>query len=108
MEKRVAICRWFCDKMNENPDFLDDVWFLDEAHFLLSVHVKSKKTRSSGAQLLQKIACNGHSIPLNVQPGLPYQNMESLGHNGSRTKVNGHPWSTLGATLKCYRSFGQH
>ena len=43
MEKRVAICRWFCDKMNENPDFLDDVWFLDEAHFLLSVHMKSKK-----------------------------------------------------------------
>ena len=34
--------------------------------------------------------------------------MESLGHTGSRTKVNGHSWSTLSATLKCYRSFGQH
>ena len=34
--------------------------------------------------------------------------MESLAHIGSRTKVNCHSWSTLSATLKCYRSFGQH
>ena len=34
--------------------------------------------------------------------------MEPLGHTASRTKVNGHSWSTLSATLKCYRSFGQH
>ena len=41
-EKRVAMCRWFCDKVDENRDFLDDLWFSDEAHFLLSVHVNSK------------------------------------------------------------------
>ena len=40
MEKRVAMCRWFCDKVDENPDFLDDLWFSDETHFLLSGHVK--------------------------------------------------------------------
>ena len=34
--------------------------------------------------------------------------MESLGHTDSRTKVNGHPWSTLSATWNCCRSFGQH
>ena len=42
MEKRVVMCRWFCDKFDENPDFLDDLWFSDEAHFLLSGHVHSK------------------------------------------------------------------
>lgn len=41
-DMRVAMCRWFCDKIDEDPDFLDDVWFSDEAHFLLSGHVNSK------------------------------------------------------------------
>ena len=104
MENRVAMCCWFRDKTDENPGFLDNLWLSDEAHFLLSGHVNSKT--SSGAQLFQKIAYNAHSIPLNVQSGLPYQNMESLGHTNSRTKVNGHSWSTLSATLKCYRRFG--
>ena len=54
----------------------------------------TQKTKSSVAQLFQKIVCNGHYILLNVQPGLPYQNMESLGHTGSRTIVNGCSWST--------------
>ena len=95
MENRVAMCCWFRDKTDENPGFLDNLWLSD---------VNSKT--SSGAQLFQKIAYNAHSIPLNVQSGLPYQNMESLGHTNSRTKVNGHSWSTLSATLKCYRRFG--
>ena len=36
MRKRVIMCEWFCDKIDEEPDFLDNVWFSDEAHFLLS------------------------------------------------------------------------
>ena len=36
------MCRWFCDKVDENPDFLDNLWPSDEAHFLLSGHVNSK------------------------------------------------------------------
>ena len=43
-EKRVNLCRWFCDRIDDNPDFLDDVWFSDEAHFLLSGHVNSKNS----------------------------------------------------------------
>jgi len=35
------MCRWFCDTIEDNPDFLDHVWFSDEAHFLLSGHVNS-------------------------------------------------------------------
>ena len=88
MENRVAMYCWFCDKTDENAGFLDDLWLSDEAHFLPSGHVNSKT--SSGAQLFQKIAYNAHHIPLNVQSGLPYQNMESLGHTNSRTKVNSH------------------
>ena len=42
MRKQVILCQWFCDKIDDVPDFLDNVWFLDEAHFLLSGHVNSK------------------------------------------------------------------
>ena len=35
MRKQVIMCQWFCDK-------IDNVWFLDEAHFLLSGHMNSK------------------------------------------------------------------
>ena len=42
MRKRVTMCEWFCGKIDEDLDFLDNVWFSDEAHFLLSGHVNSK------------------------------------------------------------------
>ena len=42
MRKRVIMCQWFCDKIDAVPDFLDNVCFSDEAHFLLSGHVNSK------------------------------------------------------------------
>ena len=42
MRKRVTMCELLCGKIDEDPDFLDDVWFSDEAHFLLSGHVNSK------------------------------------------------------------------
>ena len=37
MRKRVIMCQWFCDKIDAVPDFLDNVWFSDEAHFLFQV-----------------------------------------------------------------------
>ena len=42
MKKQVIMCHWFCDKIDAVPDFFDNVWFSDEAHFLLSGHVNSK------------------------------------------------------------------
>ena len=42
MAKRVAMCEWFCDTIEDNPDFLDHVWFSGEVHFLLSGYVNSK------------------------------------------------------------------
>ena len=47
MKKRLIMCQWFCDKIDGVPDFLDDVWFSDEAHFLLSGHVNSKNNVDS-------------------------------------------------------------
>ena len=44
MTKHVEICWWFESKIEENPDFLQNVSFSDEAHFSLSGHVNSKKS----------------------------------------------------------------
>ena len=50
MVKRVAMCEWFCDTIEDNPDFLDHVWFSDEAHFLLSI----AKIMFTGVQHLRR------------------------------------------------------
>ena len=105
MEKRVAMCCWLCDKIDENPDFLDNLWFSDEANFLFSGYVNTKNNTfwvsippEGCLQLpLHSIKCT---------PWVAISNMESLGHTGSI--VNVHSWSTLSTTLKCYRSFKQH
>ena len=49
MRKRVTMCEWFCGKINKDPDFLDNVWFSDKAHFLLSGHVNSQNNIFSGS-----------------------------------------------------------
>lgn len=36
---RIEMCIWFNDKMEEDEDWIDDVWFSDEAHFHLDVYV---------------------------------------------------------------------
>ena len=51
MKKRVIMCHWFCDKIDAEPDSLDNVWFSDEAHFLLSGHVNSKNNVFWGTTL---------------------------------------------------------
>ena len=55
MEKRVTMCEWFCDTIEDNPDFLDHVWFSDEAHFLLSGHVNSKNNVYWGTTALEDV-----------------------------------------------------
>jgi len=59
MRKRVIMCQRFCDKIDDVPDFLDNVWFLGEAHVLLSGHVHSKKTSSGVVHPLSTV-CKGH------------------------------------------------
>ena len=36
------MCQWFRERLRCEPDFLDNVWFTDEAHFYLSGHVSSQ------------------------------------------------------------------
>ena len=42
--QRVLMCQWFRERLRCEPDFLDNVWFTDEAHFYLSGHVSSQST----------------------------------------------------------------
>lgn len=42
------MCQRFENKIKEDSDFLDCVWFSDEAHFLLSEHVSNKNKMFSG------------------------------------------------------------
>ena len=55
MAKCVTMCEWFCDTIKDNPDFLDHVWFSDEAHFLLSGHVNSKNNVYWGTAPLEEV-----------------------------------------------------
>ena len=40
-ENLLLMCQWFKNKIEEDPDFLDDVWFSDEALFRLYGHIIS-------------------------------------------------------------------
>ena len=42
--KKVIMCLWFHDKTELNPCFLNDIWFSDEADFLLPGHANSKNS----------------------------------------------------------------
>ena len=50
MAKSVEMCQWFESKIEENLDFLQNVWFSDEAHFSLSGHVNNKNSVFWGSQ----------------------------------------------------------
>ena len=41
MKKHLVIYQWFENKIEEDPDFLDDVWFSDKAHFWLCGYINS-------------------------------------------------------------------
>ena len=62
MKKRVIMCHWFCNKIDAVPGFLDNVWFSDEAHFLLSGHVNSKNN-SFGVPHCMSNVCKDHYTP---------------------------------------------
>ena len=72
MRKRVIMCQWFCNEIDAVPDFLDNVWFSDEAHFLLSGHVNSKNNNfwdsTPPEHCLQRpLHCEGHCLGCHLQ-----------------------------------------
>ena len=44
MAKRAEMWQWFESKIKQNPDFLQNVWFSDEAHFFPSGPVNSRNS----------------------------------------------------------------
>ena len=89
------------------PDFFDNVWFSDEAHFLLSGHVNSKNNifwdNTPPEHCLQRPL---HSVKCTVAMPSPY--MASLDHSGSRTTTSGLCQSTPSDMSRCLASSGQH
>ena len=49
-EKRVTLREWFCIVFENDENVLENVWFSDEAHFLLSGHVNSKNNVFGGSE----------------------------------------------------------
>ena len=54
-EKRVTMCEWFCNVLENDENFLDNVWFSNEAHFLLSGHVNSKNNIFWGSRVPEEV-----------------------------------------------------
>lgn len=87
--KRVEMCEWFSDAIEENPDFLGDVWFADEAHFSCCQDMWIIRTMCIGEQTHQMKCCNDLCIPKSAQPGLPFQNTVLLDRTGLKTHMRG-------------------
>ena len=47
---RVIMCRWFLRKLREDPTFLDEFWWSDEAYFQLTGYVNSKNAIHWGTE----------------------------------------------------------
>ena len=86
MEKHVEMCQWFESKIEIEPDFLNNVWFSDKAHFSLFGHVNSKnsRTRSSGDRIRQMKCCKDRYTMSSARLARQSQSMESSDHFGSR------------------------
>ena len=41
-QQRIEMCQWFLQEIEQNRNFLDNIWFSDEAHFYLNGHVNNK------------------------------------------------------------------
>ena len=52
---RVEMCNWFNNKMEEDENWINNVWFSDEAHFHLDGYVNSKNCVFGGAELPQEV-----------------------------------------------------
>ena len=65
---RAEMCSWFDDKMEEDKDWIDDVWFNDEAHFHFDGHINSKNCvfwRSKPTQTFCSSLRKGYSLMCN-------------------------------------------
>ena len=54
--RRLAMCKWFSTKMEEEPDWINNVWFSDEAHFHLNGAVNNHNNRFWGTERPDQVA----------------------------------------------------
>ena len=85
---------------------IDNVWFWDEAHFLLSGHMNSKNNILWGSTPPEYV-CKCHYTLWSALPGLSSPNMASLDHSGSRRTTSGLWQSTPSDMSRCMASSGQ-
>ena len=107
MKKRVIMCHWFCDKIDAEPDFFDNVWFRTR-HIFCCQTTSTPRTTSFGEPHCLSTVCKDHYTLWSALLGLPSPNMASLDHSGSRTTTSS-PWqSTLSDISRCFANSGQH
>ena len=49
------MCEWFCNVLENDENFLENVWFSDEAYFLLSGHVNRKNNVFWGSKVPDEV-----------------------------------------------------
>ena len=72
---RVRMCRWFQQRIEEEPDWLDNVWFSDESHFHLSGNINSKSCIFWGTSPPDEV----YEIPLHSPKSTAFVAMSSKG-----------------------------
>jgi len=76
-------------------------------HILCCQVTWTLRTTSSGVAHLLSTVCKGHYTLWSALPGLPFPNMASLDHSGSRTTTSGLWQSTPSNMSRCLASSGQ-
>ena len=59
---RVEMCNWFNNKMEEDENWINNVWFSDEAHFHLDGYVNSKNCVFWGTELPQEVLQRPYTV----------------------------------------------
>jgi len=55
-QSRVQICHWFVEQIGQNPEWINNVWFSDEAHFYLNGVVNRQNFRYWGSEKPDEVA----------------------------------------------------
>ena len=73
--RRVEMCQWFNAKMEDNPEWIRDVWFSDEAHFHLDGIVSSHNYRFWESEMPQDFIAQRplHSVKVTAWCALSYR-----------------------------------
>ena len=98
--QRVLMCQWFRGRLRCEPDFLDNVWFTDEAHFYF-LDMFPHKVHFTGGDLHLSMFSNGPFTRRNVLLGLLSVLKELLAPSGLSTTRTKQRQSTQSVTWAC-------